>query len=170
MPVYMFTYHAYASWMPDRRQGYVHHTRGLQSADSAMAAAYRRKQTQSAITFDERISISTIIIDAVREAAAHLDATIHAIIVEPTHVHLLISWSHVRDWRSMRRSVKTAISRGLNAEVRRRTWLSKNASRKRIRDAAHFDYHLLEYLPKHRGTHWYRRRDVKAARRRRQLR
>jgi len=166
MPVYLFTYHAYASWMPDRRQGYVHHSRGLQSPDADMAAAYRRKRSQAAIIFDEHMC--SIIIDAVRDAASHLNVTVHAIAIEPTHVHVLMSWSHDRDWKSMRRSIKIAISRALNTHLHKRTWLSKNASRKHIQDQAHFDYHLLEYLPKHGGTHWYRQQDVDAARRRAQ--
>jgi hypothetical protein len=31
MPVYLFTYHAYRSWMPDRPEGFVQEGRGIEA-------------------------------------------------------------------------------------------------------------------------------------------
>ena len=42
MPVYLFTYHAYQSWMPDRARGFVQKGRGIQPPNEALAAAYRQ--------------------------------------------------------------------------------------------------------------------------------
>jgi len=74
MPCYLFTYHAYASWMPDREEGHVRRGEGILSADEK-----------------------------------------------------------------------------LNRELERRTWLSEGASRKQVKDQAHFDYLINEYVPLHRG-------------------
>jgi REP element-mobilizing transposase RayT len=164
MPVYLFTYHGYATWMPDRPQGYVHHTRGLQQRDEHIAAAYRRNQRESTAIFDEHVQ--RIIIDAALQTQQHLDIIVHAVSTEPTHAHVLLSWSHERDWLSLRESIKTAISRALSAKVAKRTWLCKNASRKHIRDQRHFDHHMFRYFPKHAGVKWFHEQDIKAARRR----
>jgi len=165
MPVYLFTYHGYATWIPDRPQGYVHHTKGMQQRDEDMAAAYRAQQHQPAAVFDQRAQRN--IIEAALNAQQHLDIIVHAVTTEPTHAHVLLSWRHDRNWLPLRNSIKTAISRSLNANIARRTWLSKNASRKRISDLQHFDYHMLKYLPKHAGIKWFREQDVQAARNRR---
>jgi hypothetical protein len=42
MPCYLFTYHAYGSWMPDRPQGYVRRGKGILPTDTRMAERYRK--------------------------------------------------------------------------------------------------------------------------------
>jgi hypothetical protein len=41
MPCYLFTYHAYLSWMPDRPQGYVRRKKGIFPPDEEKAEAYK---------------------------------------------------------------------------------------------------------------------------------
>ncbi|MEX2672727.1 MAG: hypothetical protein WD294_11530 [Phycisphaeraceae bacterium] len=154
MPVYLFTYHGYGTWLPDRQPGFVHYRQGLQARSKDMAGAYRQQQTSSKAVFDG--AAQQVIVRTVREAALHLEATLHAVSADTTHVHLLISWKHGRGWRAMRTSVKSALTRALNAQIATRAWFSKGASRKRIRDRSHFDYLMHRYLPRHKGKRWFR--------------
>ena len=47
MPVYLFTYHAYQSWMPDRGRGFVQKGRGIQPTNALLAHAYRRGEARA---------------------------------------------------------------------------------------------------------------------------
>jgi REP element-mobilizing transposase RayT len=107
-----------------------------------------------------------LLIEAVLGTGAPLDATIHAIATEPTHIHVLVSWAHSRTFRSMRASIRGAMTRVLNERFGKRTWFSDSPSRKRVLDHEHFDHLILEYLPSHRGVTWTCARDVAAAERR----
>jgi hypothetical protein len=40
MPVYLFTYHAHRSWMPDHKRGYTKRNEGYQKPDPKMAQEY----------------------------------------------------------------------------------------------------------------------------------
>jgi len=100
MPVYLFTLHAYGSWMPDRTQGYVHRTKGLQTADQALAQHYRGRQSQPATRFQEQHQQHALAI--LQSACPHLDATLHGYAGDPSHLHLLVSWDHDRDWPAIR--------------------------------------------------------------------
>ena len=54
MPVYLFTFHAYRSWMPDRPQGYVRHEAGLLPPDPQAARRYARQAKHVEVQFNER--------------------------------------------------------------------------------------------------------------------
>lgn len=157
MPAYHFTLHAYGTWLPNKPKGYVHRKQGIQPRDDALARCYRANQKQTTIhfTLDQQHEIAATL----RVAGKHLDAIIHCIAIEPTHIHVVISWRHVRDAVSMRSSIKSAISRMLNERFGRRTWLCKGASRKQIKDHDHFCFLIRRYLPCHRGLFWLREAD-----------
>jgi len=57
------------------------------------------------------------------------------------------------------RGIKTSLLLRLKADGGRgdRQSLSKDASRKRIRDREHDDHNVKVYLPRHRGVMWDRR-------------
>jgi hypothetical protein len=50
MPCYLFTWHAYATWLPDRKQGYVEKGRGILPPDKAAAANACASKVASAIS------------------------------------------------------------------------------------------------------------------------
>ena len=152
MPCYLFTYHAYSSWMPDREEGYVRRGEGLLPADEERARLYRRDAVEQPVVFDPRIQL--LLIDEVRAASPHQRFRVHYVATEPTHVHALVSWQDDRPWKNMRSNLKSSLTRRLNRELERRTWLSENASRKQVKHQAHFDYLVNEYLPSHRGRKW----------------
>ena len=152
--------------MPDHPKGYVHRQRGLRPSNADMADAYRRNKHEHAAEFT--LAVQKLMITEARNAGKHINATVHAVSTEPTHVHVLLSWSHKRTWKSMRSSIRRAMTTALNKGFGKRTWFSDAPSRKRARDQAHFDYLILHYLPKHSGAKWFREEDVKAARARAQ--
>lgn len=147
MPCYLLTYHGYATWMPDHRRGYVHRTDGLKSSDPAMAQNYRRQMQERPVAFTPEMQ--RLLIDTARAAGSYLDARIHAVATEPTHVHVLVSWHGDRPWVRLRASVRSAMTRELNHRIGKRTWFADSPSRKRVGDRAHFEYLTSRYLPKH---------------------
>ena len=152
MPCYLFTFHAYRSWMPDRRQGYVKPKRGILPPDSNMADRYRRAAKYDPVIFDP--DQQCLIIETILEACAVLQCQACFVSAEPTHVHVLVSWRPDRPWLRIRSSLKSALTRTLNGRYSRRPWFSENASRKRVRDRRHFNYLVNDYLPAHRGLKW----------------
>ncbi|MEO0965651.1 MAG: hypothetical protein AAFY08_11070 [Planctomycetota bacterium] len=138
--------------MPDHRRGYVRRGQGVLPSDPQMAGHYRAAQHEPVAIFDRRCQ--SHLIEAARDTGLHLSADVHAIACEPTHVHVLISWATDRSWKSMRSSVRRAMTVRLNEQIARRTWFSDSPSRKRVRDHKHFDYLVLSYLPTHDGLSW----------------
>ena len=92
----------------------------------------------------------------------------HAVSTEPTHIHVLMSWSHRRAWKSMRSSVRRAMTTAMNKVFGRRTWFSDSPSRRRVRHRDHFDFLVDHYLPDHSGVKWFNPPDAAAARRNRE--
>ncbi len=119
-------------------------------------------------TIEFSADMQRILVAAARESGIHLKATIHAVATEPTHVHVHLSWKHDRLWKSMRSSIRSAMSRSMNAAFTRRDWFASSPSRKRVRSYSHFDHLMLTYWPKHRGLVWRREQSVRAAERRRE--
>jgi hypothetical protein len=153
MPCYMFTYHGKATWMPDHARGYVHRIDGLLPPDPNMAAYYRLNQKNPTVRFDE--SMQHVMVETARNTGEFIKAIVHGCAMENTHLHVVVSWEHDRDWKSMRASIRSAISRALSAKFCKREWFSDSPSRKRVRNHEHFDFLMLVYLPEH-STHWVR--------------
>jgi len=158
MPCYLFTYHAYASWFPDRRQGYVKRKQGILESDPEEAALYRKLMTEKPVEFDDKIqkAIITSLLDS-REKQAF---EVYSIATEASHAHVLLGWRDGRPWLRMRSTVKGSISRSLNQKLHKRTWLAEGGSRKRVTDQKHFDYLKGKYLPNHRGWKWSPEREL----------
>lgn len=152
MPCYLFTYHGYGTWLPDRRRGYVRRHEGILASDSKMAATYRANMHQDAVGFDT--SIQQHLIDEILVAAEHQRFRCHYIATELTHIHVLVSWKNDRDWQVVRAKLRESLTRRLNRDVRRQQWFAKSPSRKRVRERKHFDYLVATYLPKHSGLKW----------------
>ncbi|XAM00025.1 hypothetical protein OT109_01295 [Phycisphaeraceae bacterium D3-23] len=152
MPVYLFTFHAYGSWMPDHQRGYTHRQGGVRVADSEMAAQYRARQKQTVIAFEENHQLA--VIDELQAAAQHQRFILYAIATDPTHIHVLCGWEDARGWAKLRNGIRESITRMLNRAYTRRRWLAENASRKRVKEEEHFDHLRANYLPGHRGLKW----------------
>lgn len=152
MPCYLFTYHAYQTWLPDREEGFVEHHREHNYPDLVLAAAYRARAKEEVVFFaDEH---QKAIIDAVLDAAPHQRFRTHYVATESTHTDALVSWKDDRPWKTLRISVKSSITRALNEKFKRRRWLEEGASRRKVTNQEHYDYLIVTYLPDHRGWKW----------------
>jgi len=150
MPVYLFTYHAYRSWMPDHQRGYVQHGRGIRKPSVAMAARYAERARGPRVYFDEEQQRALIV--AAREVCTRLNWRLHAIQANRTHVHVLLSWREYQPWLAVFARVKNILSLhlGRQAGVKGRPWFARKGSRKRVRDPRHFTHLCYTYLPGHR--------------------
>jgi hypothetical protein len=155
MPCYLFSYHAYGSWLPDHRRGYVRRKKGILPSDDRIAAKYRANLTTPTVLFNRRIQ--RLLIDEALIAASFQNLRCHYLAAEPTHIHVLVSWRIDREWRTVRAKLRESLSRRLNTDFARRPWFSKSPSRKRVNDRQHFDYLANVYLPKHSGLKWSER-------------
>jgi hypothetical protein len=153
MAVYLFTFHAYGSWMPDRPQGYVRDGEGVLPSDSKMAEWYRRDAAHKLIHFDA--SMRPILVDATRYICKTKGWRLHRVQVVSSHLHALVSWREFEDWKNVRNTLKRCLGIELSKALNHSgPWFSRNGSRKRIRDQGHFDYLMAKYLPRHGGAFW----------------
>ncbi len=152
MPCYLFTYHAYRSWMPDRRQGYVRRHEGILPRDLKMAAQYEENAKFAEIRFTSAVERS--IIETLCEASSHIACRLHYVATDISHVHVLVSWIGEREREQLRNSLKKAATISLKHKYGDRPWFSEGASRIRVRTSAHFEYLVSTYLPKHDGWQW----------------
>ena len=152
MPCYLFTYHAYSSWLPDHRRGYVHRGAGILAPDRRMAERYRGNLKQAIVRFNR--AMQSQLIDGAVDACACQQLRCHFIATELTHLHVLASWPSERTWQLVRRQIRGNITRRLNEVYTRQEWFSKSPSRRRVKDQQHFDYLVNVYLPRHSGLKW----------------
>ncbi len=77
MPCYVFTYHAYGTWMPDREEGFVRRRKGVLPTDPQLAQQYRQDARETVVAFDGRVQQLVI------EELQTLDTRIVAAITSP---------------------------------------------------------------------------------------
>ena len=153
MAAYLFTFHAYRSWMPDRRRGYVKRGEGILPTDRAMAEFYHRDARHEAVAFTPEVQ--AVLVAAARALCTQKEWRLHQVMTDRTHVHTLLSWRAFLDWRSVRRTLKYRYTSALNeARGAGGPWFSELGSRKRVCDRGHYDFLMDEYLPRHDGVHW----------------
>jgi len=156
MPVYHLTFHAYRSWRPDHPKGYVKRNRGILPPDAQMAQWYDEAATQTPVRFEHEHQ--QILLNGVLDIAGRRGWRVHAIAIEQTHVHILVSWSDDTDvdWKHVQDTFKQLLGMMLSRhfEQKGRKWFSRKGSRKRVRDREHLEYLITTYLPSHRGLFW----------------
>ncbi|MEM6458853.1 MAG: hypothetical protein AAF710_05620 [Planctomycetota bacterium] len=153
MPCYLFTWHTYGSWMPDRPRGYVRRdVDGVLPKDDDAAKAYRERMRGDAVLLSG--SEQKQVVAVLRSSAEPLSLRFHAVGVDPTHVHALVSWTDGRGWEAIRRSLRSSLTRGLNERVGKRVWFGRGGSRKRVVQPQHFDRLMRAYLPGHHAVFW----------------
>jgi REP element-mobilizing transposase RayT len=152
MPVYLFTFHAYRSWMPDHKRGYTQRGKGYLPPDEEMAQNYERRAKHDATIFDEELSRA--LLQELIDSCKKISCRFHGGSTEPTHIHGLVSWKHDRSWMSVRTSLKTSLTKRLK-QISKDIALSRGASRKQVETRRHFDHLMKTYLPEHHGLAWY---------------
>jgi REP element-mobilizing transposase RayT len=153
MPCYLFTFHAYRTWLPDREGGFVRRKQGVLPPDEELGQQYCERAKDDEVIFDARLQI--LLIEETQIACKKQNYRGHYIATEPTHIHALISWPDERPWLKIRDGLKSSLTRRLNRDVRRRDkWFVESASRKHVKDDTHFDHLVNTYLPSHGGWKW----------------
>ena len=155
MAVYFFTLHAYRSWRPDHKRGYVRRDEGILPPDPERAAEYDEKAKQEPVIFDAQMQ--SVMIAGAFDICSRRDWRLHAVGFEPNHVHLLISWHEFLEWLEVRAKLKTLLSLFLGRLVNEqgRSWFVDGGSRKRVINRRHFDYLIETYIPKHSEQKWF---------------
>lgn len=158
MPVALFTYHAYGSWLADRPQGYVERHRGIQPTNKKLATIQRGSLTQAEVCFDA--GLQREIIERFLTVCQEEGYRAHAAASEASHVHLLTSW---RDFEAPMKQVGGRIKNLLSLTLSRERdcvghkWFARGASRQQVESRRHFEHLLHAYLPKHSGWFWCER-------------
>jgi REP element-mobilizing transposase RayT len=152
VPVRMMTLHAYGSWLPDQREGYFHHSRGLQPADEHRARIYRERQRDETVAFSPEQQ--RVIFEILRQLEPHLNIRLHAVSVDGSHLHALVDWRHDRDGRDLARSLRYSLTLRLNKRFGKRKWFTHRGHLRAVKDADHFHKLRDEYIPSHDGTVW----------------
>jgi len=120
--------------------------------DMEMAARYERNAKHVAVTFSDDRQL--VVVETLEEAVTHIQCRLHFVATDPTHIHMLVSWSCERTWEQNRTSLKRALTLSLKSRFGDRPWLCEGASRKQVRERDHFEYLVKRYLPSHRGWKW----------------
>ena len=152
MPCYLFTYHAYLSWLPDRKRGYTHRGKGVLPPDVEMAGRYLNNAKEDAVQFEP--DLQKLMIEETLTAAKFQKFTVDSIATDLSHLHVLNHWRDAREFDRVRNGLRSSLTRRLNREFGKRSWFSEGASRKRVLDQEHFDYLVETYLPDHPGWKW----------------
>ena len=158
MACYLFTYHGYGTWLPDHSRGYVRRKEGILATDTAMATCYRRNLVEDPVHFSR--PWQRHLIDAATEAFEHQELRGHFVATETTHIHVLVSWRSNAAWQLVRRRLRNSLTLQMNRKVERRTWFSKQPSRRQVCHRSHFEYLMNVYLPRHSGLKWCEGRGV----------
>jgi REP element-mobilizing transposase RayT len=157
MAVFMFTLHAYRSWMPDHPRGYVIRGQGIQKPDPQRAQRYHALARHERMTFND--ALCEQIIAATQDLCRTKNWRLLAVVVVWTHIHLIVSWRPFQSAKRARAVIKRAITTHLRDHTgEQRKWLARGGSIKRVRDQAHYRHLTRRYLPNHRrfgGRQWY---------------
>ncbi|MHB1156640.1 MAG: hypothetical protein ACYC26_07360 [Phycisphaerales bacterium] len=157
MGVFLYTIHAYRSWMPDHKHGFVIRGRGIQKPDAKRARWYQSLAKHERMVFDD--ARCEQIIGAVKDVCANKQWRLHGVVVVWSHLHVIVSWSQYVDAKRARAVIKKAITTWLrDATGEQRKGLSGGGSIKRVRDRGHYEHLMKVYLPGHRkygGAQYY---------------
>ena len=154
MACYLFTLHAYRSWNADHPRGFVQEQGKIEPPNANLAQFYNEHASQPPVRFGP--FHQRVMIWITYDACVRRGWRLHAAATETTHIHMLVSWKSEELWRNIRHRLKLLCSLMLGRKLGQegRKWFVRKGSRKRVRDRAHFDYLVGQYLPKHRGLRW----------------
>ncbi len=152
MPCFLFTYHGYGTWLPNRSRGYVKRGQGILPPDEHMHRLYTESMTETIVCFNGEIQLE--LIRAALEAAPHQRFEPYYIATDSSHLHVLLGWRHSKRSVLLRSQLKWSLTRALNLKYEHRKWLADKGNCKQVKDRQHFDYLRNVYLPKHNGWKW----------------
>jgi hypothetical protein len=148
MPAILITVHAYRSWSEDNPRGYVQRgRRGIQPPSRKLATHRAAVATHPPVQFDcEQMVVA---IDAAHEVCIALEQSPLAASCTATHLHVLVDAACDPDMLCTR--IKSIagykLSQWLGTKGNR--WFSRGSDITAVKDAAHLQYLLETYLPRH---------------------
>ena len=148
----LLTLHAYASWMPDRVEGFYKNRSGLHAQNLDEAAQYTKRPREDNVCFNA--VHQQLLLDEARLASSWQNLRLFVAATDRQHLHLLVGFDGERTPKAVRVAMKTSVTRRLNAEFARRTWFSGNGTDRLVRNREHFVHLCDEYLLNHRGLRW----------------
>jgi hypothetical protein len=89
MPVYHFTLHAYRSWRPDNKRGYVRRGGKLLPPDPKQAQNYDDRAKDEPAVFTTEVQ--RILIHTAADFCSRRKLSFHAAGSDPSHIHYVIS-------------------------------------------------------------------------------
>ncbi len=153
MPVYLLTYHAYRSWMPDRRQGYVKRGQGILPRDDETARVYNRRAKHPPVQFDEEQR--RLLIETAATVCRECQWELYEMVAVSSHVHLLLGWRSDLAVQAVSNRLKRRLGAARSkAADKPGPWFSRGLSRKRVADESHFGHLCRAYLPQHGSIRW----------------
>ncbi len=158
MPVFVFTYHAYRSWLPDHPRGYIERGKGRQFPSEREAERYRQNAQHDEFTFTSELQ--ALLIAESRNACNHQGLRLHLAATEPTHVHVLVSWMGDKAAQQVSKSLKSSLTRALrkHSDIHdvesARPFFSHGSDRTRLHTRDHFNHWMNKYGPSHIGLVW----------------
>ena len=149
----MFTFHAYRSWLPDHKRGYVQRGKGILSRDPEMAENYGRRANFDRVRFsiEDCQTLLQTADDECRRPSRRW--RLHLGVGVFNHLHLIVSWENYADAKRAKAVFHRALTvclRDAHDAPLGQPFLARGGSVKRVRDRAHFDYLCKVYLPSHR--------------------
>ena len=157
MPCYLFTWHAYGSWLPDHPNGHTHWSRGYEPTNVALALRYRQQQKEPTVKFTA--GLQREIIEELRQSSTQQHCRLHYVATDLTHLHALVSWQDNQSWQKRRRALRRSLSLHLNQRGHRK-WFSRGGAPKQVKTQNHFSHLVTTYLPKHQGWKWCEHRNL----------
>ena len=124
MPCYLFTYHGYGTWMPDRKQGYVKRHQGILATDVRMATIYKKNLKAPIVCFGNTEQL--VLLDELETACIAQGYSLHHAATDESHAHVLVSWKKNRKWQVVRAKLGESMTRRLNLDIKRRQWFAKS--------------------------------------------
>jgi REP element-mobilizing transposase RayT len=138
MPVYHFTLHAYRSWRPDNKRGYVRRGGKLHPPDAAQAQKYDARAKHEPAVFTTEVQ--RILIRTAANFCERRKLRLHAAGSDPSHIHFVISWRAYSSWTEILRRLKNILSKELNEQLHcTRPWFVRGANSKRVSNRGHLE-------------------------------
>ncbi len=98
------------------------------------------------------------LVDIVMDCQQRHDYRCFAVAADENQVLALVAWDDERAAVDIRAAIKASLSRGMNQEFGRQTWLGDGGGHKRVRNRTQFDYLSETYLPQRAALVWTCRR------------
>lgn len=151
MPVYLFNIHGYKTWMPNHPRGYTRKGEGVFAPDEKMNQHYEDKSHFDEIRFND--ARQRLLVDTAIEVCTNVGVRLYYAVCVSTHLHVLVGWSDDRKWEPIYDRIKkvAALKLARSEGVSGRRWFAHRRNGTPICTPDHFAYHMMEYLPGHRG-------------------